>query len=1305
LASSPTAHFAGVETKVAGCSSECFGVAVDTSGNVYIADTYNNRVLKESLSAGGYTQSVIATGLNKPYGVAVDLNGNIYVADSFNKQVVKETLSSGTYTPSIIASDLPTTPFNVAVDNSGNVYVPEGNSVLKLTPSGSSYIQSVVAGQSSGLQTPSEVAVDSHGNVYVTDSGTNSVYKETPSGSSFVQTTVATGLDFPTGVTVDSQGNVYIANSYTNQVLMESPSSGGTYTQTVYATGTLQSPYEIAADTQGNLYIANPQAFSILKETPGSVDFGLVNVGTESTARNLVFAFDSAEAITMPSVVTQGASNLDFGDAGSGSCTTNGTSLTYSVGQTCTLNVVFHPTASGFVPGAAVLTDHVGNQIAVAYLHGTGVSPQVNFLPGTQTTLPSNGLQGPSEIAVDAAGNVFFIDGNNVMKESYSGGQYTLSTLFSNLSSPFGLALDGAGNIYIAETTGRTVIRETPYSGGYYQSLTISPLSLPTGLAVDGKGNLFIADLGASRVYEVSPITSGFTSSSIGSDLQSPFTIAVDGAGAVYIGDGTDGKLTVETPGKSGYSQSVVTLPDTVVTSVATDIRGNLYTSDQAASTVLKWTPSSGTYVQSNIGTSISYPIGIAVDRSGNVFVANEGSSQVLKVDFADPPALNFASSTYLTPSGDSPKSITLENIGNAILEFSTPSSGQNPSISSSFTIGDNASDCPVVGSGSSAASLSAGSSCDLSISFVPQTVGSISGSLVISDSVLNGNPSSQRISLAGIATQASPEVTWSSPAAITYGTVLSSTQLNATGNVPGNFTYSPALGSVLKAGNQTLLVTFTPTDAADYTTATATVPLVVNPAAPTITWPAPAAIVYGTALSAAQLNPTAPVPGNFTYSPALGTVLKAGSQKLLATFTPTDTADYSTVTANVTLTVNPAAPTITWPAPAAIVYGTAVSAAQLNATAPVPGNFTYSPALGTVLKAGSQKLSATFTPTDAADYTTATANVTLTVNPAAPTITWQAPAAIVYGTALSAAQLNATSSVPGTFTYSPAAGTTPALGTIKLSVAFIPTDAANYATASASVDLSVINPLPILSALSPAVATAGGSAFTLTVSGSGFDPNSVVYWGTTALSTQFVSGTQLTAQVAVSSIATSGTTSVVVQTPTPGGGNSGTMQFEIDSANSTGPPQFSVQTATVTAGSSANYPMTLPSSASNVTVTCLNLPAGASCSYSASTSAVAISTSSTTPVGTYQIIIVFTETLPGAAAAWIIPPFLLLPLASARRKFQLHRTSLILIGAVALAATVFGITACGGSSGGSSGSGAQTHQITSSGAVTLNVQ
>ena len=120
--------------------------------------------------------------------------------------------------------------------------------------------------------------------------------------------------------------------------------------------------------------------------------------------------------------------------------------------------------------------------------------------------------------------------------------------------------------------------------------------------------------------------------------------------------------------------------------------------------------------------------------------------------------------------------------------------------------------------------------------------------------------------------TQATPTITWGTQATITYGTVLSSTQLDATAPVAGKYVYNPPAGTVLSAGTQTLEVTFTPTDTTNYTDTTATAQITVSQATPTITWATPAAITYGTALSSTQLDATASVAGTMAYTPTAGT-------------------------------------------------------------------------------------------------------------------------------------------------------------------------------------------------------------------------------------------------------------------------------------------------------------------------------------------------------------------------------------------------------------------------------------------------
>ena len=330
----------------------------------------------------------------------------------------------------------------------------------------------------------------------------------------------------------------------------------------------------------------------------------------------------------------------------------------------------------------------------------------------------------------------------------------------------------------------------------------------------------------------------------------------------------------------------------------------------------------------------------------------------------------------------------------------------------------------------------------------------------------------STQVTISAAGTTNVPTLTWPAPAAVAYGTDLSSTQLDTSAGVPGTFVYTPAAGTILAAGTQTLSVTFVPTDTKAYSAATSTVQLVVNPAPgqtkPILTWATPAAISYGTTLSGTQLNARSNVTGTFTYTPAAGMVLPAGTQTLSTTFTPTDTIAYSAATSTVHLVVNPAAPipaagkvTITWATLAAIPYGTALSSSQLNAKASVAGTFVYTPGAGTVLKAGTQTLSATFTPTDTSTYSTTAANITLTVNQGTPAVAWATPSAITTGTALTTAQLNATASVAGSFAYTPGAGTVLTAGTQTLAVVFTPTDAIDYASATAHATRTVTGAAP----------------------------------------------------------------------------------------------------------------------------------------------------------------------------------------------------------------------------------------------------
>jgi pilus assembly protein CpaE len=224
----------------------------------------------------------------------------------------------------------------------------------------------------------------------------------------------------------------------------------------------------------------------------------------------------------------------------------------------------------------------------------------------------------------------------------------------------------------------------------------------------------------------------------------------------------------------------------------------------------------------------------------------------------------------------------------------------------------------------------------------------------------------------------------------------------------------------------------------------------------PTIAWPEPESIAYGTPLGAKQFNATASAPGSFIYIPAEGYLLPVGFHTLWVTFIPRAGGVDCAVQACVSLEVGKAIPQLHWPVPSILSGGTPLSDAQLNAQASVPGVFVYSPCVGEVPAAGDNVLSVTFTPTDHFNFATVQAEVPLVVSSAPSTVYWPNPAAIPYGTELGAAQLNATASCAGTFSYTPGAGSVLPIGKHVLYATFLPADGRSAASTQATVQLVV---------------------------------------------------------------------------------------------------------------------------------------------------------------------------------------------------------------------------------------------------------
>jgi hypothetical protein len=670
-----------------------------------------------------------------------------------------------------------------------------------------------------------------------------------------------------------------------------------------------------------------------------------------------------------------------------------------------------------------VLEDGSGNLIGNSYVQGTGLGPQVSFMPGSWSLLTSS-VSNASDVAVDGSGNLFVADsGDNTVKEILAEGGYTTVKTLGSFNMPFRVALDGSGNLFVYDFT---YAHEIVAAGGYTTVRQLyNAVSWVGGcVAVDGAGDLFVGADGTSRpLNEIRAVNGTIPSSpqviylpgwpntpTVAWDL--PAAIAVDEAEDLFYVDGPHGNIK-EVPAANGYL-NVNTLASGLygLNSIAVDTNGNVFFSVDSSGAIMEIMAADG---YASIVTVANSPLpvtGLTLDGEGNLLVAN-GTHGISKLDFADPQSLIFPTRTLpgLTDTTDGPQTVVVSNIGTAPLIFATPSTGANPSYPASFP--ENAGDARLCDTG---APLAASASCDVSMNFAPTGLGANTGSVVLTDNALNEANATQSIALSG--TGATIKVFWTSPTAITYGTPLSTAQLDASDVVAGTFVYAPALGAVLPAGAHTLTVTFTPTDTADYAVQTVSVQLTVNKATPAITWGALAPITYGTPLSATQLDASTPIAGKFAYSQAAGTVLPAGSQTLSVTFTPTDQVDYVAVTANAPITVSPAVLTVTannlsspygatLPALTSSVNGfvngdgqsVLSGAAALTTTATLssaPGVYPINAAQGTL---------------SASNYTFNMVNGTLTITQASQTIAFPVVAAQIAGTNVDLAALASSSS------------------------------------------------------------------------------------------------------------------------------------------------------------------------------------------------------------------------------------------------------------------------------------------------------
>ena len=748
-----SAHFGSFETIVVPSGLRTnHNVAVDTYGNVYVPDTWNHRVLKETPNGSGYSATTIGSGWKQPWGITIDAAGDLFITDTGLNTVVKLTPSGNSYTQATIAKGF-NSPQGLAVDASGNLYITDGgnNQVVILSYSAGAYTASMVI---TGFADPCGVAVDSFGNLFIADTNNYRVVKETLSAGTYTQSQVTVpGLDMPFGVSVDQYNNLYVVDTYHNKILMATLTSKGAYVWNAIPTSQLYYPDGVAIDKYGNVFISDDDNSRVIEETLSDGNFGAVNIGTPSTTQTLSFVFDTTGTLGGISVNTQGTAKLDFADAGTGTCKPG---TKYATGAICTVNVNFTPRFSGARYGSVVLTNTAGAPIATAFLSGYGEGPQISFLAGTESVIASGNNLSANGPAFDQQGNVYYADydNNQVVKLTPNGNGYTSSVFRSGLNQVSAVAIDGAGNLYIADSKNSRVLKETLTGNGFVEStLPTVNLSYPTAVSVDAGGNVYISDTTNSRVVILTYNNGNYTQTLVGSGLHYPYGLAVDLVGNIYIADTLNSRIVKETATGSGYVQSTIETNVIDPYEVAVDGNGNVYVADTFNRRIDKETPTAKGYVQSVVSTrKLDQVYGIGVDQAGNLYIGDGINHLFIKEDLADVPSLTFPATAV--GSSSAMQTVTVENIGNMPLTIESLTSNANPSVSPNFTL-DNShnGDCTVIPAGGASVTMAAGTTCLLGITFTPTASGPTNGTITLVSNNLNApapNYAKQSIGMAG---------------------------------------------------------------------------------------------------------------------------------------------------------------------------------------------------------------------------------------------------------------------------------------------------------------------------------------------------------------------------------------------------------------------------------------------------------------------------------------------------------------------------------------------------------------------------
>jgi streptogramin lyase len=490
-----------------------------------------------------------------------------------------------------------------------------------------------------------------------------------------------------------------------------------------------------------------------------------------------------------------GVSESDFADAGTGSCTTNGISVTYGPNAVCTMDVYFTPSTWGPRYGAVELRDDAGEVMAIGYVYGTGIAPLATFAVPYQSAAGS-GFSNLTGLAMDGFGDIFVADdANNTVKEIEPSG--TVDPVMT-ANGPYAIAMDGGGNLFLAEDQVPTSIFEFFEIGGFTsfkQLATSFAFNYISGLAVDGNGNVFAADYLGGAVYEITASSGYADVKTLPAGSVTPYGIAVDVNGNVYFTDAAHDSVD-EIPAPDYSTVKVLNSTFSTPWGIAVDGNGNLFVADYGDNSLKELMASGGYKTVNTLASNVTGIQAVVLDPAGKVYYTVNAGASVTRLDYTAWPDLDFPATALGSTSIT--QTVTMNNSGNQWLYFLAVGYPQH--FPETFPAND---ECYTGGY------VPAGGSCTVSVAFAPRALGNLNASVVLVDnSLYPAWEAYQKIDVfgKGLSTQ-SIAFTDSLPASANYSVGLTYA-LSANGGGSGNpVIFSLVSGPATVAGS-TLTIT-----------------------------------------------------------------------------------------------------------------------------------------------------------------------------------------------------------------------------------------------------------------------------------------------------------------------------------------------------------------------------------------------------------------------------------------------------------------------------------------------------------------